>query len=191
MGRFFSYGIATRVTVTRKNENEKVEKDKIFNQLGNYIDVDTYNVTENDNEMVLSIKEDFVNDNINKFLQEIMPLGQFYCSMLEKKVNDNTKTSYELYVDEEGKTSENHVLKVGTDELYERAEALWFDNNWVFNENYFIHEYSVFIELITLWIDACKVDGEDVSELLRITNSLKANYFDNPLGKDLIFFITD
>ena len=191
MGRFFSYGIATRVTVTRKNENEKVEKDKIFKQLGNYLDVDTYNVLENENEMVLSIKEDFVNDNINKFLQEIMPLGQFYCSMLEKKVNDNTKTSYELYVDEEGKTSENHVLKVGTDELYERAEALWFDNNWVFNENYFIHEYSVFIELITLWIDACKVDGEDVSELLRITNSLKANYFDNPLGKDLIFFITD
>ncbi len=191
MGRFFSYGIATRVTVTRKNENEKVEKDKILKQLGNYIDVDTYNVTENDNEMVLSIKEDFVNDNINKFLQEIMPLGQSYCSMLEEKVDDNTKTSYELYVDEEGKTDENHVLKVGTDELYERAEALWFDNNWVFNENYFIHEYSVFIELITLWIDACKVDGEDVSELLRITNSLKANYFENPLGKDLIFFITD
>ena len=191
MGRFFSYGIATRVTVTRKNESEKVEKDKIFNQLGNYIDVDTYNVLENDNEMVLSIKEDFVNDNINKFLQEIMPLGQSYCSMLEEKVDDNTKTSYELYVDEEGKTDENHVLKVGTDELYERAEALWFDNNWVFNENYFIHEYSVFIELITLWIDACKVDGEDVSELLRITNSLKANYFENPLGKDLIFFITD
>lgn len=191
MGRFFSYGIATRVTVTRKNENEKVEKDKIFEQLGNYIDVDTYNVTENDNEMVLSIKEDFVNDNINKFLQEIMPLGQSCCRLLEEKVDDNTKISYELYVDEEGKTDENHVLKVGTDELYERAEALWFDNNWVFNENYFIHEYSVFIELITLWIDACKVDGEDVSELLRITNSLKANYFENPLGKDLIFFITD
>ncbi len=191
MGRYFSYGIATRVTVTRKNENEKVEKDKIFKQLGNYINVDTYNVTENNNEIVLSIKEDFVNDNIKDFLKEIMPLGQSYCSLLEEKVDDNTKTSYELYVDEEGKTSEKHVLKVGTDELYERAEALWFDNNWVFNENYFIHEYSVFIELITLWIDACKVDGEDVSELLRITNSLKTNYFNNPLGKDLIFFITD
>ncbi len=188
MGRFFSYGIATRITVTRKDENKKVEKDKIFKQLGNYINVDTYNVTENNNEIVLSIKEDFVNDNINKFLQEIMPLGQFYCSMLEKKVNDNTKTSYEINTYEKDKS---HVLKVGTDRLYEAAQALSFDNNWVFNENYFIYEYSVFIELITLWIDACKVDGEDVSELLRITNTLKANYFKNPLGKDLIFFITD
>lgn len=191
MGRFFSYGIATRVTVTRKNDNEKVEKDKIFKQLGNYIDVDTYNVLENDNEMVLSIKEDFVNDNINKFLQEIMPLGQFYCSMLEKKVNDNTKVSYELSTSEDNKNDKRHVLKVGTTKLYEMAQALSFGNNWVFNENYFIREYSVFIELITLWIDACKIDGEDVSELLRITNSLKTNYFDNPLGKDLIFFITD
>lgn len=191
MGRFFSYGIATRISVTRKNKNEKVEKDKIFNQLGNYIDVNTYDVKECNNRMVLSIKEDFVNDNIKDFLKEIMPLGQFCCSMLENKVNDNTKTSYELYVDEDGKTSEKHVLKVGTDKLYEMAQTLSFDNNWVFNEDYFINEYSVFIELITLWIDVCKVDGEDVSELLRITNSLKTNYFDNPLGKDLIFFITD
>ena len=191
MGRYFSYGIATRVTVTRKNENEKVEKDKIFKQLGNYINVDTYNVTENNNEIVLSIKEDFVNNNIKDFLKEIMSLGQFYCSQLETKVYDNTKVSYELSTSEDNKNDKRHVLKVGTTKLYERAEALWFDNNWVFNENYFIHEYSVFIELITLWIDACKVDGEDVSELLRITNSLKTNYFNNPLGKDLIFFITD
>ena len=191
MGRYFSYGIATRVTVTRKNENEKVEKDKIFKQLGNYINVDTYNITENNNEIVLSIKEDFVNNNIKDFLKEIMPLGQFYCSQLETKVYDNTKVSYELSTSEDNKNDKRHVLKVGTTKLYERAEALWFDNNWVFNENYFIHEYSVFIELITLWIDACKVDGEDVSELLRITNSLKTNYFNNPLGKDLIFFITD
>ena len=181
----------TLSTFTRKNENEKVEKDKIFKQLGNYINVDTYNVTENNNEIVLSIKEDFVNNNIKDFLKEIMPLGQFYCSQLEKKVYDNTKVSYELSTSEDTKNDKRHVLKVGTTKLYERAEALWFDNNWVFNENYFIHEYSVFIELITLWIDACKVDGEDVSELLRITNSLKTNYFNNPLGKDLIFFITD
>lgn len=186
MGRYFSYAIATNISVTRRSKNERVEKDKVLNELSNYIDVNTYNIKEIDdgNEIELSIKEDFINNNINDFLQEIKPLGHKMCSVLYTDVQDDTSTVFEPY-------ENGHILKVGTDELIERAETLEFDNYWFFNKRYLIEEYSLFFKSITLWVEDSKISGEDFGEMLRIINKIKTNYFKNPLGKDLIFYISE
>ena len=49
--------------------------------------------------------------------------------------------------------------------------------------------FKISIDFIITWIDFSKYLGEDESGMLDILNKMKKNYFKNPLGKDLMFYI--
>ena len=40
-----------------------------------------------------------------------------------------------------------------------------------------------------VWIDTNKIYGEDLTSALNLLNIFSRNYFKNPLGKDVHFFI--
>ncbi len=73
MGQYLSVGIVTRLSVLKKEmEKGKIEQAEVFEQLENtlYFPIDIYDVTENDNAIILTLKNDVFMSELLSFLRK-------------------------------------------------------------------------------------------------------------------------
>ena len=72
MGRYLNCGIATKITILKNKyfSIEKYSKDKILEEMEKELDLSIFNVEENDEEVILNIKEEILENNIVDFINE-------------------------------------------------------------------------------------------------------------------------
>ena len=59
----------------------------------------------------------------------------------------------------------------------------------IHGESELLRNVDISASYIELWIDENKIDGEDESKIIQLLNIFSRNYFKNPLGKDIHFYI--
>lgn len=219
MGRYLANGIPTRIILHYNDNVKKTNDEdlkQIKKDLKRYLNINNYNLNIDDQnrKIIFEIDKDFFESNIHNCIKEISCLTLPYIERKERSENLglydlNGLSEKEIMKDFSQETYPIHLIKKH-DRIYPerykyvieentlQSSSTYHQNYWLYWESsvlggytYFSRpkKYSVNIELIQLWADINKYCGEDENYLLYILNNLKTKYYNNPLSKNLIYYI--
>ena len=202
MGRFLACGVLTRIKIIKggSNPDYKISKEKenIIKQLNKYVDISNYEIEEYENGFELDLKKEIFNENIYALFEEldtVIDCTKKYlydtreselCLEL-KKYDDNYK--YESDYEKEHNYGDFQVKT--KDDQYRLDQVYYPSVDWLlYGNRTMIRNLIVRIDIVNLWRDEDKILTEDDYSLLHIMNTIKTKYFNTPLSKNLIIYIS-
>ena len=190
MGRYLANGILTTVNIKKikgfsfdrdENFDLKAQLENILSDMNKYIDVSKYDIREENDEIVLNLKNDFVNDNIDDLLKEVNELTP--CNHLFKPYFESREYPL-LYKCEE---NDFHIIEYNGESV---SRDFWIPCcAWILNDEYLFDNVAITVNFIPFWIDFDKYSGEDETRMLKIINSMKKSYYHSELSKVFIYEI--
>lgn len=215
MGRYIAIGIPVEIKASdREGYGDFGElKPEIRKNIEKYIDMDYYNVKEDDDKIYYSLKDvDIVNSQLTELLNEIKSICDLknyflYCFKNEKDVDDidikddikEEDFKFELkffdenykfkdkYEEDKFKNDYGIVSKDSIKELdypYEASFWMIYDN-----ENVRARDVKIQVGYVLLAYDCNKFISEGESYLLWLLNTLSKSYFKSKLAKNLHFYL--
>ncbi len=111
--------------------------------------------------------------------------------------NQNYKMEFHYFDDNYNyqREGQKEVLKnkyaiISNDDYLLETMPFYTENNWIFSgQSDIIENVNIHTIYLMVWIDTNKIYGEDLTSALNLLNIFSRNYFKNPLGKDVHFFI--
>lgn len=215
MGRYIACGIACGLYIQKKRSTSMETFNKLKNDINknisNIINLDDYESNEYEEELCFQIKENFVNNNIYDFIKEInnvLNIKSYFLYNLfsrnktidvnsEDFNNQNYKMEFHYFDDNYNyqREGQKEVLKnkyaiISNDDYLLETMPFYTENNWIFSgQSDIIENVNIHTIYLMVWIDTNKIYGEDLTSALNLLNIFSRNYFKNPLGKDVHFFI--
>ena len=215
MGRYIACGIACGLYIQKKRSTSMETFNKLKNDINknisNIINLDDYESNEYEEELCFQIKENFVNNNIYDFIKEInnvLNIKSYFLYNLfsrnktidvnsEDFNNQNYKMEFHYFDDNYNyqRGGQKEVLKnkyaiISNDDYLLETMPFYTENNWIFSgQSDIIENVNIHTIYLMVWIDTNKIYGEDLTSALNLLNIFSRNYFKNPLGKDVHFFI--
>lgn len=215
MGRYIACGIACGLYIQKKRSTSMETFNKLKNDINknisNIINLDDYESNEYEEELCFRIKENFVNNNIYDFIKEInnvLNIKSYFLYNLfsrnktidvnsEDFNNQNYKMEFHYFDDNYNyqREGQKEVLKnkyaiISNDDYLLETMPFYTENNWIFSgQSDIIENVNIHTIYLMVWIDTNKIYGEDLTSALNLLNIFSRNYFKNPLGKDVHFFI--
>lgn len=218
MGRNVAMGIACKISVHKENYTTKERflelNSQIKENIEKHIDVSHYKVIETDEKITYKIDESFVNEHIHELVKEVNHLldmknyflyNSWYNDYQNIDLNSdkfNQKNyPFELKWFDENYNYESEYekkylcndygVRTGDKEEYTYLTGPFYPENvWMIHgESELLRNVNIYASYVELWIDENKIDGEDESKIIQLLNIFSRNYFKNPLGKDIHFYI--
>lgn len=200
MGRCLTCGIATSILVYIKGKKNSNDLEEIKSHLSKYFSLDYYNIIEYNNCYKFEVKKVFFESNIHECLKEMNNLTK-----ITLRDNDDNKLSEEMIFNKDYPLKLERYDKNKMDDLntldgeyylkypdgYEKSIMFMDEPYWIYFKNKaFNNNYEVRIIGIYPWIDIWSNLSEE-DYLLYILNSMKMNYYNNSLAKNVVFDIFD
>lgn len=215
MGRYVALGIACEIQFrksiyTKPEEFALIRKD-LKNNIEKYINANDYYITEEDDSIYYRIKEEVINNNIHNLLKEIEQLfdmndfeyhiseGKHDIKVSDENFNkDNYPLEFKLldenykYEGEYDKKTNCNTYRFVTPHCKIETDFPFFrENDWMlYGKGDLFDDTSGDVGYLNIWRDIDKIDGEDETMIIYILNTLLMKYFQNPLAKDLQFYIS-
>lgn len=191
MGRFLSAGIATTILISGPNVFQ--QKEKILNQMKKFLDIQNYEVHDQEKNFYLRLKTDVFEQNIYEFVGEFYKVRDFYNTFLEEIENNDiqefTKEKYPLKLLEDEKDDLSVQISNVEYEIRE-TDFTWENFSYIFLDDSFQpREVRISLKFIPIWMEPDKTLSEDPTNMLYFLNLFSRNYFQSPLGKHFLFYI--
>ena len=158
----------------------------IIESLGKVVDLDLYNIKKSSKEIILSIKKDVFNKNIQDLIIEIYkktPLSVITSYLKDCLDYTYPKEKWKVYFDEK---DENIVNMEEPDKIRQEKHNYYNPENLAYllsRDCKYWKDYSLRIKGFKIF---CEFSGIDDSQIC-LLNWFKKDYFKNPLNGALIF----
>lgn len=201
MGRYFASGIPISFSIYCEGKKDKEDLNKLKQHLSKYFNLDVYDIDDKtySNSFKLTMKKDFLEENIHECLMEINEVTEL--EMIDDMFSDlNKKILFKNHSKEFCQKNYPITLKWNKhrEKYYLDCEEITFDQTlnfcepfWLYRNNDLLgrNKYRVDMDLILLWLNDDKMDTESETNLLYVVNNMKKNFYKNPLAKNIVYFI--
>ena len=208
MGRYLGVGLASKIYITKRRENSySIEDnyDNILKKISETLDLDIYDVEYKDDVIQLTIKKDFVNDNLKELILELdkaVPVVDdliyiVYGDEYRNKTIDDVDISFCKYDDkysyeyerQKEDLIESFYFKINNKD-YRFYDVPFQTSDFLFFKEYQMnHNLIVYLEVNSLWEEQFKFLSETDYYILHALNSLKMMGLKNKLKGGIVFTI--
>jgi hypothetical protein len=214
VGRYLAYGIATRISISKKKGSSKSfeeNKQKLIDAVSRYINIEDYNITYEENSMTLEIKEENANKHLHSMIREVNPLLRtdecildYFFHNEDVNLEEFTNEKYPLEIHKMNENDEyeheydkhDHLNRyVMRNEHKTNYESYFYNydepEQWLLDcyPYEYIEHFYISISYIEVWRDFYKFAGESAFMYLKLLNKFRKGYFKNPLCNDMLFYM--
>lgn len=168
-------GIATKITVIKDGDSRK----NILKDLERQFDLDIYNITEDERNVILNIKEKIFEDNAVAFVKEQLEIFTNYSLSWNKRLSELDKLENKSY-DELIEIAKNSECV-----CFQFMEGCFVNNN----VNYLIEGHTAYVDVVG-YISAGKVFMECWNDIFYYLRNAIIKSSNNPIKTATVITIT-
>lgn len=194
MGRYIAGGIATGILIEGKHGyNLRERKEEIMKQLNRRLNMSVYNIEENDCEICLYLKKEYIENNIHELVKEVatvMNVSDYFLYHLDvKKVEDFTLEKCPVKVTEKNNPYNKSMEYLINDKIGEQWACFQNFSYILLDEILWDRNLEISIRFIPIFIDFSKISIENHTVLLQLLNIFSKAYFKSNLSNNFLFYI--